>query len=653
MKDQVVFDVESDGLLDTVTKLHCINVIDRATDARLRFNTGRYFDPNTGEDLGECTRDGSIEDGVEYLRGKHVAGQNIIGYDIPVLEKLYPGFQVASAFDTKVCSAVIWPDLMDRDFEALRKGTLPEEFQKKRLVGRNSLAAWGYRLGCHKGDFDPKAYGHDWSSIPFCQDMDEYCVQDNEVALKWIELIESKAYSQECLHLEHDVAEIIGRQERHGFAFDVAGAERLVAKLQVRRAEIETQLQDVFPPWQVLDKDFIAKVNNAKLGRKKGDRVRTFKTLVFNPGSRDHIASRLSALYGWEPEEFTDGGKPKVDEAVLGALPYPEAKLLAEYLMVAKRIGQIAEGREAWLRNCVDGRVYGRVNTNGAVTGRMTHFQPNMAQVPNAGSLYGPECRALFRASPLSAAVQKALVGCDAEGLELRVLAHYMARWDDGAYADVVVNGRKEDESDVHNVNKRAAGLQQRDSAKTFIYALIYGAGDEKLGSIVYEDGTDEQRAAFLRKYTTKAARAKALRKLGAARRARIMENLPALGELVRMVKRTAKERGYLIGLDGRRLHVRSDHSSLNTLLQSGGAIVMKKALVLFDREVARHPELVGQVYYVANVHDEFQLETEKDIANTVGQLAADAIRRAGEHFKFRCPLAGAYAVGETWKDTH
>ena len=653
MRDLKIFDLETDGLLDEVTKIHCINIIDLAIGKRLRFNNGRYYCPQTGEDLGECYRDGTIEEGVEYLRGQHVGGQNIIGYDIPVLEKLYPGFQVASATDTMVCSAVIWPDLMDRDFDALRKGALPEEFQKKRLMGRNSLAAWGYRLKNYKGDFDPKDWGHTWATIPFCKEMDDYCAQDNEVALQWLELIWSKNYSEECLRLEHDVAFIIARQERHGFSFDVAAAERLVATLQIRRAELETELQDVFPPWEVLEKEFIAKVNNKSLGRKKGDVVRKMKTLVFNPGSRDHIASRLMAIYGWVPTEYTDNGKPKVDETVLDSLPYPEAKKLAEYLMVSKRIGQIAEGAEGWLKNERNGRIHGRINTNGAVTGRMTHFKPNMAQVPNAHAIYGPECRALFRATPLANGIAMVLVGCDAEGLELRVLAHFMARWDGGAYSETVVNGRKEDETDVHNVNKRAAGLNSRDSAKTFIYALIYGAGDEKLGQIVYEDGTEAQKAAFLRKHKTKVERSKALRRLGTARRARIMANLPALAELVKAVKAAAKSKGYLIGLDGRRLHVRSDHAALNTLLQSGGAIAMKLALVIHDREVRRTPDLVGRVHYVANVHDEFQMESEKDIAERVGALAADAIRLAGEHFKFRCPLAGAYAIGETWKDTH
>jgi DNA polymerase-1 len=654
-----IFDIESDGLLDTITKIHCINIIDTVTGQRLRFNGGSYYHEVTGDYIGPSNPDGTVDEGAAYLHGQFVAGQNIIGYDLPVLVKFYPEFQALEVLDTKICAAVIWPDLMDRDFNALRNGTLPPEFQKLRFVGRNSLAAWGYRLdpdgskGLRKGDFDPKEYGHTWETVPFSLVMDDYCAQDNEVAYEWIKLIEAKNYSPECLRLEHDVAAIISRQERHGFAFDVKAAEVLLAKLQSRRAALEDQLQSVFPPWEVIEKEFIAKVNNKSLGRVKGDLIVKRKMLVFNPSSRDHIASRLTAIYGWAPEEFTDNGKPKVDETVLSALPYPEAKPLADYLMVSKRIGQIAEGAEGWLRNERGGRVYGRVNTNGAVTGRMTHFKPNMAQVPNSGAEYGRECRALFRATKLASGIQLALVGCDAEGLELRVLAHFMARWDGGAYANTVVNGTKEDETDVHNVNKRAALLNSRDAAKTFIYALIYGAGDEKLGSIAFEDGTPAQKAKFLSRYTTKVARAKALRKLGAQRRRSIMDNLPALGQLIKAVKAAVKEKGYLIGLDGRRLHVRSDHAALNTLLQSGGAIVMKLALVLFDNAVETDPATAGKVEYCANVHDEFQVETEKEIAEAIGQLAADAIRHAGEHFKFRCPLSGAYAVGESWNDTH
>jgi DNA polymerase-1 len=245
-------------------------------------------------------------------------------------------------------------------------------------------------------------------------------------------------------------------------------------------------------------------------------------------------------------------------------------------------------------------------------------------------------------------------VGIDAEGLELRCLGHYMARYDGGAYSNAVVNGKKEDKTDVHSVNQRAIRFNSRGNSKTFIYALIYGAGDYKLGLITYDDFTDEQRDRFNAKYPGKKQQGLALTRLGKSRRESLMTNLPALGQLVQAVKAKVKSPGYLFGLDGRKLHIRAQHSALNTLLQSAGAVVMKKALVLFEASVASPLRSTGGIVeYVANVHDEFQIETEETHAEFIGKSAADCITRAGEHFNFRCPLAGSYGVGDSWRDTH
>lgn len=643
----LVFDIEADGLLDTITKIHCINVIDRETGRRYRFNEGWHYSVE-GEPLYQCDRDGDIADGVAFLHGKHIAGQNIIGYDVPAIQKLYPHFKPSAVFDTKVAAQVIWTNLVDVDFGLIRSGKLPLSFQKRGLIGRNSLEAWGWRLGNYKGDFSPADYGHTWATMPFTKEMDEYGMQDVEVTLAFVEKIEAKNYSPQCLELEHRVAQIIFEQEQRGFAFNRKVADDLVEALCKRRVELADELQRVFPPWEELRASGISKVSNKKLGRVKGEYFEKWVTVVFNPGSRDHIANRLAKLRGWEPREFTPEGKPKVDETVLDALPWPEAKVLSEYFLVQKRLGQIAEGNKSWFRYLRNGRIHGRVNTNGAVTGRMTHDSPNIAQVPKVGVPYGKECRSCFCAGP-----GLVLVGCDAEGLELRMLAHYMARWDGGAYAETVVNGKKEDGTDVHSVNQRAVGLNLRDSAKTFIYALIYGAGDYKLGAIVFDDFTEKQKAAFLAKYTVDRERHKALVRLGRNRRAAIMENLPALGKLIDAVKERAKKSGQLTGLDGRILHVRSEHAALNTLLQSGGAVVMKKAAVILTDIILETLSLCGRVWFVANIHDEFQAETYQEIAHELGSKAADAIRLAGEHFGLRCPLSGAYEIGATWADTH
>ena len=286
------------------------------------------------------------------------------------------------------------------------------------------------------------------------------------------------------------------------------------------------------------------------------------------------------------------------------------AESLKEYLMLQKRIAQI----ESWIGAVEsDGRVHGRVITNGAVTGRMTHHSPNMAQVPNSGAIYGPECRNLWT-------VEKgnSLVGIDASGLELRMLAHYM---NDDAYTNEVVSG------DIHTANQTAAGLETRNQAKTFIYAFLYGAGSAKIGTITGGGAKEGQKLidSFLR-------------------------NTPKLKALREKVSRIYAQKAWLPGLDGRKLLVRSEHSALNTLLQGAGAIVMKQAVVLLSNRLKREKI---EHKFCANVHDEWQIETKEETAELVGQYGVWAIEQAGKELNMRCPLTGEYRTGLTWKDTH
>lgn len=666
----LVFDIESDGLLDTVSVIHCLNVIDRDTGKRLAFNGGVYRDGTPAQ------RDGTIVEGLALLESaKVIAGHKINWYDVPAIRKLYPKFKPKGrTFDSLVCSQVIWTDLSDRDFACLRTGKLPEDYMKSGLIGKHSLAAWGYRLGVRKGDFDPVNYvneetgePHSWATIGFTSDMDVYGRQDVEVTLKLVELIESKQYAQECLDLEHEVNQIIFRQYERGFCFDDSAAMALTGKLQRRHAELGELCQAAFAPWWAPDVAkgtavFVPKKDNKKQGYTGGVPFSRVKNVVFNPGSRDQIADRLIKLYDWEPTTFTDGGKPQVDETVLEALPYPEAKTLSESMMVEKRLGQCANGDKAWLKKAVKTgiygngtnaqyRIHGNVNTNGAVTGRMTHSDPNVGQVPANDAPYGEECRACFIATP-----GLVLVGCDAEGIELRAMAHYMAVYDGGEYGRAVADGKKEDETDAHSLNRKAIGFNSRYNSKTFLYALIYGAQDFKLGTIVFDDFTDEQKAKFNAAYPAnkKKVRAVAIKNLGTTRRERLMTNLPAFGKVVAAVQTAVTERGFLKGLDGRILHVRAAHAALNTLLQSAGAVLMKRALVLFERDVAKPLRTEGAtVEYVANVHDEAQMETEEQHAEEIGKGFAHAIQRAGQYYKFRCPLAGSYGIGRNWKETH
>ncbi len=634
-----VFDLESDGLLDVLTQVHCISLQEVSP-------TGEPVGPvlSANRVNGELT----IEQALTILKeAECVIGHNIIGFDIPALDKVYPGFRVKRAIDTKLLSSLLYPDLRDRDFLCLRKspGKIPGK-----LIGWHSLEAWGYRMGEWKGDYAKvmEERGLDpWAA--WNQEMDDYCDQDVVVTQKLFALQMSKGLSQDAIDLEHGIAPILARQERHGFLFDMTLARRLERELNQTRQRIADQLAQVFEPWKQSTGLFVPKKDDKKRNYQKGVPIERFKTVVFNPGSRQHIASRLQAIYGWKPTEYTPKGDVKIDEDVLAPLKYPEIPLLLQYLTVAKRYGQLAapapklkkdgtpskakKKSEAWIDHVKkDGRIHGRVNQNAAVTGRMTHANPNIAQVPKVqtskvhGVLYGLdggwgyECRSLFTVPK-----GKKLVGCDASGLELRCLAHFMALYDGGAYAKVLLEG------DIHAVNQEAAGLPTRDNAKTFIYAFLYGAGDPLIGSIVGKG-----------------------RKRGRELKQKFLAGLPALGKLVKGVKAKAKQQGWIRGLDGRRLHIRSDHAALNTLLQSAGALVMKKALLILDTRLQAHGLIPGVHYeFVANVHDEWQIEVDEDLAELVGKTAAASITAAGEAFGFRCPLAGEYKIGNNWAETH
>lgn len=648
----ILFDLESDGLLDELTVIHTLHAYNTETGEFLRFNNGFFADG------APAPRDGSIEDSIKLLaEADAICGHNIISFDVPAIKKLYPDFEPRGVLhDTLIYSRYLYPHMTDVDMEGMRKGRRPRDFGK--LIGSHNLKGWGIRLGEHKGD-----YSGGWSD--FTQDMEDYAYQDIVVTRKLWEFLSAKDYSKEAVRLEHDTAILIHMQERFGFMFDGERAVELERVLRGRKAELEDHLRSIFPPWEEPVRKggkpyvFMPKRDNAKLGYVAGVGVPKFKTVSFNPGSRDHIANRLTALYGWQPVEFTETGKPKIDETTLGGLDFPEAKMLVEYLTVDKRLGQLAEGSQAWLKRVgQDGRIHGRVNTLGAVTRRMTHSYPNMAQVPAVRAPYGKECRSLFRVADGSK-----LVGCDAEGLELRMLAHYMARFDGGAYVKTVVEGSKDEGTDVHTVNQRFIGLNSRDSAKTWIYAYLYGAGNLKLGSIIYDDYTDRQREKFHGKYPPGQLREKALVRLGTKARRSVEEGLPALGQLQTKVK-TLAARKYLKTVDGGRLRVRSAHAALNTLLQGGGAVVMKKAAVILMETLLADgwvPDMVtgqfcrdnSRLGFVANIHDEYQIEVDEDLAEEIGLKAADAIRLAGEAFNLRCPLAGAYQIGDNWADSH
>lgn len=435
----LIFDLETNGLLDEVSTVHCLVIKDTETGAVYTYDSK--------------TSSQRIEFGLRMLEsGQTIVGHNVIKYDIPVIQKLYPWFKVdkTKVLDTLVLARLVYANIKEHDVTLMRDEKLP-----KKNFGSHSLQSWGYRLGEHKGD-----YTGGWEV--FSQEMLDYCVQDIEVTHKLLNKLLAKEFSQESIDLEHQVAWLMAQQERNGFYFNEKAGSELYSVLVQRRGDLERELKDYFGSWTVNLPDFIPKVNNKSRGYEKGVPVKRTKVIEFNPSSRDHIADRLINLYGWNPVDFTEGGKPQVDEVVLEKLDYPPCKLLTEYLLVQKRVSQLSEGTQAWLKLVKKGRIHGTVNTNGAVTGRATHAYPNISQVPSSSSPYGHECRALFTVPN-----GWTLVGADASGLELRCLAHYMAKWDGGKYGQVLLNG------DIHSENQKAAGLATRPQAKTFIYAFL------------------------------------------------------------------------------------------------------------------------------------------------------------------------------------
>jgi DNA polymerase I len=548
---------------------------------------------------------------------------NGVAFDVPAIKKVYPKWTPkALVQDTMVGARLVYPNLKDTDWKRIRMAKLPS-----RLAGSHKLEAWGWRLGLHKGDYEGG-----WEA--WSQEMQDYCVQDTAVTAKLANIIIPRlATMPRAWDQEIRLAEYLERQMANGWPFDVDAARDLQGTLAAKREELGDKLRQEFGSWYQRGAEFTPKKNDAKRGYYAGAPMTKLKVIEFNPASRPHIANRLTTLYGWKPTSFTETGLPQVDESALKGMTFPAAPVLIEYLTVDKRLGQLSEGKEAWLKHLKDdGCIHGYVNQSGCVTHRATHSHPNIAQVPTVNAPYGSECRSLFRVP-----AGWRLMGADASGLELRCLAHYLAKYDGGTYAKVLLEG------DPHAATRDALELEptkeMREIAKRWRYAYLYGAGDEKLGWILNPGATPQQQA-----------------KLGKTKRALFLKANRAEKQLLDAISKAVKTKGYLTVLDGRKVYIRSDHAALNSLLQTTGAVICKQWLVEYDSQMtaAYGPQgWGGQWAALGWIHDEAQVAIRPDIAEAVCKVAVRSIEVLTNYYHFRCPLTGEARIGANWKETH
>ena len=566
---RVFADIETDGLLDSMTKIHCIVLMDDA-------GVACYHD---APDIQPC--EGSVHMGVQTLMlliesGDDVVFHNGIGFDVPAISKLYPAFaKVAydlwSVDDSLLAARAVVPDPSHIDY---RIDGFPKE-----LVGRHSLKAWGQRLGLLKDEIET-----DWAD--FTQEMLDYCIKDVKVLGRlWQELEDVHGLTPKIYSRELGFSQAIKRMNKNGFAFDEGAATKLYARLSAEREALNEKVDGAFPPQRISKYKRAPKTLDPDL-HQVDEEGAVWKMRPFNPQSRMQIADGFIKKYGWKPVLFTPAGQPLLDEGVLRKMPYPEAALFAERMRLSKMIGMLAEGEQSWMKLVRGGRIYADVRHNGTRTHRCTHRRPNLGQTDR-----DPEMRGLFCAAP-----GKVLLGCDLSGLELRCLAHYMA---DEKYTEVLLEG------DIHTHNMKAWGVTDRSLGKRLTYACLYGGGDALLGDIL---GGDQRK--------------------GTAARKRFLKNLPALDRLIKNAKSVARKRGWLKSLDGRPTFT-PEHAALNSLLQSAGAILAKEWVIRVDRVLSKYDaRLVAMVH--DEVQIECLPEHAKEIGSLVVEAAAAAGRSLG-----------------------
>jgi DNA polymerase I-like protein with 3'-5' exonuclease and polymerase domains len=692
-------------------------------------------------------KENTIEDGIALLEeAELLVAHNGLDFDVRLLERLYDFDPVGVHYDTLVMARMVFADEKERDYPRWKRGKFKKNLPAHKifrgeLIGTHGLEAWGIRLGCFKGDYakmmeqraadmgitdEDEVTNFVWGK--WNQEMDDYCVGDLDVTEALYRHILEQEWSETARRIEHRIHDKMVRQETYGVPVDVAGLYALEDTLRKDHSRLSKEAVDHFGIWFRPTKKYEISAKNkprAEYGEDDtrkwwGEVVRPKKKLTyrdptkadrdpdcpycpieikeFNPNSRPQIIDRLQTIYDWEhnPEEVTEKGNPKVNDDVLRGLvdTIPICETLAETFYYKKRLGQVADGQNGWLKkvDLTTGLIHGRVNVGGTQTGRASHSNPNLAQVPKVkakkiedgiirvtGRVYyedeegvlgvhdktalitpdhpdvvevhgntailkgrigdhGWECRDLFGTSFLTRAVVDdpedwITIGSDLSGIELRMLGQLLAEFDGGEYIRLLL------EDDIHTVHQNAAGLDSRDKAKTLIYALIYGAGDEKLGSIIDPAASKAEQ-----------------RHLGAEARRKLMTRLPALSQAIKKIQKQARKKGYLWGLDQRKLYVRSQHSALNTQLQSNGALVAK-VWNLFIDDMLEEEGLVegwkGDFVPMLWIHDEVQYAVRKKYAHLVMDCMTDAALSAGEYFDFQVPTPAEAKQGPTWAHTH
>lgn len=649
-KKSYIFDVEADGLYREATKIHCIVIKD--------YNTKEVFKYSPDQ----------LEQAFDKLKeADFLIGHNIVDYDLRLINKLYPNIVLtAKAVDTLVLSRLIFANIAKLDAKQIALGTLKKEFFKVwdretktevSAIGRHSIEAWGLRLGNYKDKFGRDT---DWST--YTPEMLEYCAKDVEVNFELFRRLVEKDYLLEPVNLECKVQPIITEQIATGWAFDVEAGQALLAKLLQKQHELTQLLQSEFKGWQLETKTpeyYYANIDGkdwkadtkGELSKllwgfyKENFKRKELESLIhaspvrkkyiaFNPASRVHVFKVLSEKYGWKPKYYNEDGTAKVDSTVLETLPYPEAKILLEYEVVKDRLEKLLGSKQkkkqtkGWLESVIDGRIHGYCNPLGASTNRGSHRDPNLAQVPASYSPYGKECRSLFIAPE-----GYSLVGTDASSQELRCLAHNLYQYDKGKYARAVVQGNKEQGTDPHSMFMKAAGLKDRDTAKTTLYAYLYGAGDLKLA-----------KTAETGKYT--ASEGKRIRSV-------LHNEFFGLGTLENNLKSQVERYYRIYTLDGRPIYCKSPHAALNFLLQSTGAILTKRWMVIINskfKEAGFDKSIVAQVGWI---HDEIQFQVANGYEEQVGKICVDSMKEVEKYYNFKCPLDAEFKVGKNWQETH